>query len=106
MIPSEISAAIRAAATTVQAHRRLRQAVADEASPAARARLEKAVIAALDAQDRALAKVAAVAKRPNAPLDLEKMLAGALRVLGAVQSGTRELRGAAKKIIDVEVIDS
>lgn len=101
--PSEITALVRAAAATVQAHHRLRQAVQDEASPSVREKHNRVLITALDAQARALEKVAALAKRPNAPIDLSSMVNGVIRVLGAMQSGAKELRGAAKKIIDVEV---
>jgi len=99
----EISAVVRAAAATVKAHRRLRQGKEDEASEAAMGRLRTALSSALEAQGVALDRLAASARRPNDPIDLEKAFAGAVRVLGALHNGARELRGAAKRIIDVEV---
>lgn len=103
-IPSEISALIRASAATVKAHRRVRQAELDEASGPVRAKHYKALHDALDVQDAALAKVAALAKRPNAPVDFAGLLNGVVRVIGAVKSGDAEraLRDRVKGVIDVE----
>lgn len=112
-IPSEISALVRASTATIKAFRALRDAERVDASAAAKSLLSKALTKALVAQERALGAVVELARRPNEPIDWDKLFGGVMRGIEAAKqlrsealriehpSGLRHLAARAKKVIDV-----
>lgn len=87
-IPAEISALVRAATNTIKAWQALAALEAD-APAVERRKVQKALDKALDAQGRALEKVAVLARRPRQSIDIDG-------VVRSVLDGFKFVEGAAK----------